>query len=200
MTFVVASKERGARIPQGSARTEEFELRKIARALLVLVAVVVVVWVVDTALMAWAWRSRNPGALRLVKRFNKYVLNPLVLRFSGRSGPCAIVHHIGRRSGAIYATPVIAHQTHDDVIIPLPYGTDVDWLRNLLAAGQAVVDLEGCSLSVEEPAVVDIDDVVRLLPAPMARTVRLNGARDAVRMRVSKIATPESVRVLPEIA
>ncbi|MDH3262201.1 MAG: hypothetical protein OEM81_04015 [Acidimicrobiia bacterium] len=167
-------------------------MRKIAKTLLVILGVVVVIEVVETALRVWTWRSRNPGALRLIKRFNKYVTNPLMLRFSGRSGLSAIVHHVGRRSGTPYATPVIAHQSHQDVIIPLPYGTDVDWLRNLLAAEQAVVDLEGRSLRVNGPAVVDIDDVVGLLPAPMVRTVRLNGARDAVRMRVSGTATPAS--------
>lgn len=165
---------------------------RIVRALLVLAVVVVVVWVLDTVLMVWAWRSRSPGALRLVRRFNKYALNPVVLRFSGRSGPSAIVHHTGRRSGMPYATPVIAHRSLRDIIIPLPYGTDIDWLRNLLTAGQAVIDLEGQSLSVEEPAVVDIDDVISLLPAPMVRTVRFNGAREAVRMRVSDITAPES--------
>jgi deazaflavin-dependent oxidoreductase (nitroreductase family) len=191
LTFVVASKERGARVPQGSARTEVFDMRKIARALLVILGVVVVVWTVETALMVWAWRGRNPWALRLIKRFNKYVTNPVMLRFSGRSGPSAVVHHVGRRSGTPYATPVIAHQTHQDVIIPLPYGTDVDWLRNLLAAGQAVVDLQGHSRRVDKPAVVDINDVVDLLPVPMVRTVRFNGAREALRLRVSE-PTPAS--------
>lgn len=163
-------------------------MRKIAKTLLVILGVVVVVEVAETALRLWAWRSRNPGTLRLIKRFNKYVENPLQLRFAGRSGLSATVHHLGRRSGRPYATPVIAHQSHQDVIIPLPYGTDVDWLRNLLAAGRAVVDLKGRSLTVDEPAVVDIDDVLGILPAPMVRTVRLNGARDAVRLRVSQIA------------
>jgi deazaflavin-dependent oxidoreductase (nitroreductase family) len=166
-------------------------MRKIAKTLLVILGVVVVVEVAETALRLWAWRSRNPRALHLIKRFNK-LTNPVWVRFSGRSGHLATVHHFGRRSGTPYATPVIAHQSHQDVIIPLPYGTDVDWLRNLLAAGQAVVDLEGRSLTVDQPAVVDIDDVTGLLPAPMVRTVRLNGARDAVRMRVSGIATPAS--------
>lgn len=167
-------------------------MRKIAKTLLVILGVVVVAEIVETALMVWAWRCRNPRALRLIKRFNKYVSNPVMLRFSGRSGVSAIVHHVGRRSGTPYATPVIAHQSHQDVIIPLPYGTEVDWLRNVLAAGQAVVDLEGRSLRVEEPAVVDIDDVIGLLPSPMVRTVRFNGARDAVRMRVSGTATSAS--------
>jgi deazaflavin-dependent oxidoreductase (nitroreductase family) len=158
-------------------------MRKVARALVVLLGVVVVAWVVETALMVWAWRGRNPRALCLIKRFNKHMLNPLMLRFAGRSGLSAIVHHVGRRSGTPYATPVIAHHSHHDVVIPLPYGTDVDWLGNLLAAGRAVVELEGRSLEVDEPAVVNIDDVIGLLPAPMVRTVRFNGAREAVRMR-----------------
>ena len=165
-----------------------FDTRKVAKTLMLIVGVGVIIWAVETALTVWAWRSRNPRGLHLIKRFNKYVLNPLVLRFSGRSGLSAIVHHVGRRSGTPYASPVIAHQTHDDVIIPLPYGTDVDWLRNLLAAGQAVVDLEGRSLVVNTPAVVDIDDVIDLLPTSMLRTVRLNGAREAARLHVSEPA------------
>ena len=165
-------------------------MRKIAKTMLVLLGVVMVAWVAEFAVTVWAWRSRNPRALDLIKHFNKYVLNPVMLRFSGQSGLSAIVHHVGRRSGKPYATPVISHQSHEDVIIPLPYGTEIDWLRNLLAAGRAVVDLEGRSLMVDEPAVVDMDDVIGLLPAPMVRTVRFNGARDAVRLRVSGIAAP----------
>jgi deazaflavin-dependent oxidoreductase (nitroreductase family) len=161
-------------------------MRKIAKTLLVLLGVVVIVEVVDTTLTVWAWRSRNPAALRLAKRLKKYVTNPVMLRFSGRSGQSAIVHHLGRRSGMPYATPVIAHETHEDVIIPLPYGTDLDWLRNLRAAGHAVVDLRGHSVRVDEPAVVHINDVIDLFPAPMVRTVRFNGAREALRLRVSE--------------
>jgi len=168
-------------------------MRKVAKALLVILGVVLVVWVAETAFTVWAWRSRSPRALRLARHSKKYVINPVMLPFSGRSGLSAIVHHVGRRSGTTYATPVIAHRSHQDVIIPLPYGTDVDWLRNLLAAGQAVVDLQGHSLKVDEPAVVDIDNVIGLLPPSMERTVRFNGARDAVRLRVSGTATPASI-------
>ena len=163
---------------------------KIVKRLTTILGLVAVVEVVGTAFTVWAWRTRNPRALRVIKNSNKYVTNPLVLRFAGRSGLTATVHHLGRRSGTPYATPVIAHQSDEGVIIPLPYGTDVDWLRNLLAAGQAVVDLAGRSLRVDEPAVVDIDDVTGFLPASMVRTVRLNGARAAVRMRVSDVPTP----------
>lgn len=67
-----------------------------------------VVYVVESALTVWAWRSRDPRARHLIKRFTKDVINPLMIRFSGRSRLSAIVHHVGRRSGTPYATPVIA--------------------------------------------------------------------------------------------
>jgi deazaflavin-dependent oxidoreductase (nitroreductase family) len=149
-------------------------MRRVAKTLLAILGIVLVGWFVETALSVRAGRSDNTRALRLINRFSKHVMNPVMLRLSGRSGPSAIVHHVLRRSGTPYATPVIAHQSHQDVVIPLPYGTDVDWLRNLLATGKAVVDLEGRSIRVNEPAVVDIDDVIGLLPALMVRTVRLN--------------------------
>jgi deazaflavin-dependent oxidoreductase (nitroreductase family) len=167
-------------------------MRKIAKTLLVILGVVVVFEVVDTALHLWAWRGRSPRSLRLVKRYNKHTINPVMLRFSGRSGFSAVVHHAGRRSGNRYATPVTAHRSDQDVIIPLPYGTDVDWLRNLQATGEAVVDLAGHSLEVGKPTVVDIDEVVGLLPASMVRTVRFNGAREAARLHVLGPAAPAS--------
>ncbi len=70
-------------------------MRRIAKTLLVTLGVVVVIEIVTTALRIWAWRSRNPRALHLFKRFNKYVENPVRLRFAGRPGFTAIVHHVG---------------------------------------------------------------------------------------------------------
>jgi deazaflavin-dependent oxidoreductase (nitroreductase family) len=168
------------------------EMRTIGKVLLALLGVVVMIEIVETAFRIWAWRSRNPRALHIVTLVNKYVENPLQLRFSGRSGMSATVHHVGRRSGTPYATPVIAHRSDHEVIIPLPYGIEVDWLRNVLAAGEAVIDLDGRSLGCDDPAVVDIHEVVDLLPPSMVRTVRLNGAREALQLRV--VALREAVR------
>ena len=165
-------------------------MQKIAKTLLLVLGVIVVIQAVQTALMTLALRNRNPRALHLVKGYNKYILNPVILRFSGRSGFSAIVHHVGRRSGKPYATPVIAHHFDRDVVIPLPYGTDIDWLRNLLDTGEGVVDVDGRNLNVDEPAVVDMDEVVELLPASIVRITQMNGTRQAVRLRVSTIPTP----------
>lgn len=39
-------------------------------------------------------------------------------------------------------------------MIPLPYGEDVDWLKNVLVAGRAMVKTKGRSYVVIEPRVV----------------------------------------------
>lgn len=82
-----------------------------------------------------------------VRKFNKRVLNPLMLRMAGsKHWYAAVVEHTGRRSGKQYATPVAAEQTPDGFIIPLPYGVGVDWLRNVLAAGHATIRADGPKL------------------------------------------------------
>jgi deazaflavin-dependent oxidoreductase (nitroreductase family) len=75
-----------------------------------------------------------------VRVFNKYA---------------AVIRHIGRRSGKTYATPVVADRVTDGFILPLPYGTRVDWLRNVLAAGRATIQVSGHAYDVVEPEIID---------------------------------------------
>jgi hypothetical protein len=49
-------------------------------------------------------------------------------------------HHLGRRSGVVYATPIDALLTPEGAVTPLVYGPGVDWCGNVLAA-------EGCTLT-----------------------------------------------------
>ena len=68
-----------------------------------------------------------------IRRFNREIGNPLLLTMSERGGSYpAIIHHLGRSSGRSYATPVVAEPVSDGFVIPLPYGADTDWCRNVL--------------------------------------------------------------------
>ena len=91
-----------------------------------------------------------------VRSFNKHVLNPAMLLLAGRKHwYAAVIRHTGRRSGKSYATPVVAEQVAGGFILPLPYGEDVDWLRNLLAAGHATITVGGRTYDVAEPTVIE---------------------------------------------
>ena len=100
--------------------------------------------------------TMKPAVRDAVRRFNKHLLNPAMMRLAGRRHwYAAVIRHTGRRSGRHYATPVVAERTADGFIIPLPYGTGTDWLRNVRAAGTATVTASGQDVDVAEPEVID---------------------------------------------
>jgi len=79
---------------------------------------------------------------RTLARINKHVANPIMRRF-GRVPPLAIIVHQGRSSGREYRTPVFAFPTDRGFAIALTYGLEVDWLKNVLAAGTCTIIRRG---------------------------------------------------------
>jgi deazaflavin-dependent oxidoreductase (nitroreductase family) len=88
-------------------------------------------------------------------------LNPLMLSLAGsrRLPMLAVIHHQGRRSGRSYTTPVAARSTADGFVIPLTFGEQADWFRNVQAAGGCMVRWKGMDYPVIEPEVVDFPTV-----------------------------------------
>lgn len=74
----------------------------------------------------------------------KYTLNPLTRRLARSSvGPFSLVRHRGRRSGKVYETPLIVRRVTDGFVIELTYGPNVDWYKNVVAAGGCTVIWHG---------------------------------------------------------
>src|SRR5262245_13953791 len=88
-----------------------------------------------------AERARGPAMHfpRFVRRVNRVSTNPLLGTTAWLVPPLAVVYHVGRRSGRLYRTPVVAFQSAAGFVIPMTYGRDVDWARNMVAA-------RGCEL------------------------------------------------------
>ncbi|BCO34969.1 hypothetical protein JMUB5695_01562 [Mycobacterium heckeshornense] len=64
--------------------------------------------------------------------FNKHVLNPVIVQAAGRKHfYTSLIRHHGRHSGKSYVAPVVADHVVGGFIVPIPYGTGVDWLRNV---------------------------------------------------------------------
>jgi len=115
------------------------------------------------------------------RKINKRYVNPLILKFAGRRySPHAVVCHKGRKSARSYTTPIVIEPVTDGFIIPLPYGTDVDWCRNILAAGQCSIQWHGNSYSVVEPALVNAEDVIAELKPMHQRLFRMIGVKQVL--------------------
>ena len=108
-----------------------------------------------------------------VRRFNRRWLNPVMLRMAGRPNwYAARLEHVGRRSGRLYATPVVAKPVTGGYAVPLPYGRHVDWLRNLEAAGRARLQVDGQRYRVANPRIVPLAEIETQLPVFYRRTPR----------------------------
>jgi deazaflavin-dependent oxidoreductase (nitroreductase family) len=115
---------------------------------------------------------------RFMRRVNRAFTNRLMAPLAGVLPPLAIVHHVGRKSGRSYRTPILAFPVGNGTLTPLPYGTDTDWVRNLLAAGGGELVALGRRSEVENPRVVDAEaagDVVPDLLKPLLRGLGLPG-------------------------
>lgn len=135
------------------------------------------------ALLA-AMRTKNPLALGAVRRFNRAFFNPMQMRSAGTPGAyAAIVRHRGRSSGRIYETPVRVGPTDGTFAIALPYGTEADWLRNVLASGSAEIVYEGHTYHVERPEVVPLETAADAFPADDLRALRVFGVDECLRVR-----------------
>ena len=85
-------------------------------------------------------RRRRDG----LRDFVSHRFDPVVMRFGlagGRVSPWGTVEHLGRTTGTVHRTPIYPRTFGDHVYIPLPYGTDVQWVRNIQAAGHCRLGL-----------------------------------------------------------
>jgi hypothetical protein len=111
-------------------------------------------------------RTKSPAVVERVRRFNRAVTNPRVLRSAGSPGASAsVIRHVGRVSGRQYETPVGPSAVGDGFVIALPYGPDADWVRNVLASRSATLVHEGSTVLVHDPEVIPTADIMSDLPA-----------------------------------
>jgi deazaflavin-dependent oxidoreductase (nitroreductase family) len=76
---------------------------------------------------------------RRMATVNRYVTNRVLGGPANRLPGFGVVHHVGRRSGRRYRTPVNVFRTPGGYAFALTYGPQAEWVRNVLAAG-------GCDL------------------------------------------------------
>lgn len=115
----------------------------------------------------------------------KYTLNPLTRRLAHSSfGPFSVVRHVGRRSGKLYETPIIASPVADGFMIELTYGPDVDWHKNVLAAGGCTLVWHGQEYVIDQIEPIDTERGRAAFPLPQQLILRLLNRKHFEKMRV----------------
>jgi deazaflavin-dependent oxidoreductase (nitroreductase family) len=92
-----------------------------------------------------------------------------------------VLHHIGRRSGREYATPVVVRSTAEGTWVPLPFGESTDWYRNARAAGGLRVTWRGRDHWLADPTVVSREAANGAFNGLMRTLMRVAGIEFVVR-------------------
>lgn len=128
------------------------------------------------------WRTRWQTGIDAIRWYNKKVENPATLKMGGRR--TTAVHHKGRSSGREYVTPVWAERSGQWFFIQLPYGTNVDWCRSVLAGGYCALEHKGVRYDTVAPVIVPAAEAAPLLPAALRRMQRLVGVDSYLRLDI----------------
>jgi len=127
---------------------------------------------------------------RRVVRFAARFVNPAVMLIAGRRWMpvLGILHHVGRRSGRSYATPLGMRPLGESFVMPRTFGEEAAWYRNVLAAGRSRVTYLGKDYTLVEPEVIDYATAAAAFPRYERVQFRLIGINEYLRLRISHSA------------
>jgi deazaflavin-dependent oxidoreductase (nitroreductase family) len=121
-----------------------------------------------------AWRFRHVA--------NRY-LNPVMRHVARRLPGFGIVTYRGRKTGRSYSTPINVFRRGDAYYVFLTYGSDAQWVKNVLAARSCSLETRGRVVELVDPELVTDPE---LRPAPrFVRFVeqRVAGVTQYLRLR-----------------
>jgi len=130
--------------------------------------------------------SLGPRTRSVVRSIARFV-NPVVLRIAGRRWMpiLGILHHRGRNSGRVYATPLGMRRLGDRFIVPRTFGENAAWYQNVLAAGGGVATYLGTDYTLVEPEVIDYATAAPAFPRYERLQFRLIGINEYLRLRIA---------------
>ena len=128
-------------------------------------------------------QSRPPKPrMAFIRPFTVRVVNPLTRLFAGHVPMFGIVRHRGRRSGRPFRAPVNVFRDGDDYLVALTYSSQVDWVRNVLAAGGCELETGGRLVHLTDPELF-VDPQRRLMPFPVRQFLSLVNVTEFLRLR-----------------
>jgi deazaflavin-dependent oxidoreductase (nitroreductase family) len=138
----------------------------------------------------------GPGARRVI-RLAARLINPLTLLVAGRRWMpiVGVLHHVGRRSGRAYATPLGMRPLGRSFLLPRTFGENAAWYQNVLAAGWCAVIYRGKEYTLIDPEVVDYATAAPAFPHYELLQFRLIGINEFLRLQVAPEGwTPKAPR------
>jgi deazaflavin-dependent oxidoreductase (nitroreductase family) len=120
---------------------------------------------------------------RRIARFNRRVTNRVTRHIVSWLPGFGLLFHTGRRSGQTYQTPINVFRGGDGYRIALTYGTESDWVRNVLAAGGCTIETRRRRIALTQPRIVN-DPSRRWAPPVVRQVLGVVGASQYMQLAV----------------
>jgi deazaflavin-dependent oxidoreductase (nitroreductase family) len=121
--------------------------------------------------------------LQFMRPFTIRFVNPLTRLVAGWLPGFGILQYRGRTSGKTYRTPMNVFRRGDHMVFALTYGPDVQWVKNVLAAGELEVRTMGRTLHLVEPELFHDPDQ-REMPFVIRPFLHAMRVTEFLRMRI----------------
>jgi deazaflavin-dependent oxidoreductase (nitroreductase family) len=132
----------------------------------------------------------KPTRMQFLRPFTTRFFNPISRLVVGWLPGFGLLIYRGRKSGREYRTPMNVFRRGDSYVFALTYGSGVQWVQNVLAAGECSVRRVGRDIRLVEPELL-VDPERRLMPIPIRQFLGLMRVTEFLRMRIAgRAATP----------
>jgi deazaflavin-dependent oxidoreductase (nitroreductase family) len=106
----------------------------------------------------------------------------------------AALHHVGRRSGRAYLTPLSAYPLGDGFVLAIAY-PHVDWSENVLAAGKCTLTWKGHEYALEKPERIPLSEALRAYPLLVRPFIFAPGTKEFLWLHQTKLDSEEQQAV-----
>jgi deazaflavin-dependent oxidoreductase (nitroreductase family) len=138
--------------------------------------------------------QRQPTRFRFLLPFTINVFNRFSRHFVHWLPNFAILGYRGRKSGNRYRTPMNVFRDGQDYVFALTYGSDVQWVQNVLAAGEADLQIRNKTVRLAAPELF-VDPTRHLMPLPVRIVLGFARVSEFLRMRPATNPDSEIYRV-----
>lgn len=119
-----------------------------------------------------------------MRPLGRYLINPVARTFAGRMPGFGLLTYRGRTSGRVYTLPINVFKRGDHYIFVLTYGSESQWVKNVLAAGECQLRVRGREVHLIEPELM-VDPDWKLVPRPVEMIERIAGVTEFLRLRAA---------------
>ena len=122
--------------------------------------------------------------LAFLRPFTTRVFNRFSRPLSGRLPGFGLLVYGGRKTGREYRTPMNVFRRGDQYVFALTYGSDVQWVKNIVAAGGCELVTRGRTVRLVEP-VLFTDPTRSAMPLPVRLLLGPMRVTEFLRMRIA---------------